>query len=395
MVDSNEQRLKRANLNSFVVLGFLEASWAPMVPFIKDRFGLDESQLGTLLMCTGIGSFFALPIINRLCAILGPKKVAISSGILMALALLSVAYGNNLYLTAAALFVFGMSTIGIDVATNINAVIVESILKRPLMSGFHGGYSIGTLGGAAFVSFLLTMGFSLGTSSLVVMCLMFACMYIGCRGLLDSLDAGAPAKEAEPTAQPQSAQSVFLPFKVIAVGALCFIMYSTEGAVMSWSAVFASQERGLSLEYAGFIYTAFAVSMTIMRLAGNRIVIRIGRCRTVVLGALLVALGFVIIVSLPFIAGTVLGFLIIGFGAANIVPQLVSFAGTIRECPVNRTISFINAFGYSGILLGPVIIGYTSKAYGLPATFMGIGTLALLVAFAAGALLSRRNASDL
>ena len=62
MTNKENRRLKISNLSSFIVLGFLEAAWAPMVPYIKARFDLDEGQLGMLLLCTGIGSFISLPI---------------------------------------------------------------------------------------------------------------------------------------------------------------------------------------------------------------------------------------------------------------------------------------------------------------------------------------------
>ena len=39
----------------------------------------------------------------------------------------------------------------------------------------------------------------------------------------------------------------YIPPMVIVVGLLCFIMYASEGAVMGWSAIFVSQERGIFL----------------------------------------------------------------------------------------------------------------------------------------------------
>lgn len=47
---------------------------------------------------------------------------------------------------------------------------------------------------------------------------------------------------------------------------------------------------------------------------------------------------------------------------------------------VHNIISFINALGYSGILLGPVIIGFIGKRYGLHVSFIGIAVFALIVA---------------
>lgn len=57
MAKFTDRQLKFANLYSFMVLGILEAAWAPMIPFIKERFLLDEGSLGILLLCLGTGSF--------------------------------------------------------------------------------------------------------------------------------------------------------------------------------------------------------------------------------------------------------------------------------------------------------------------------------------------------
>ncbi|MBP5244585.1 MAG: MFS transporter [Succinivibrio sp.] len=383
MTKKENRRLKISNLSSFIVLGFLEASWAPMVPYIKARFNLDEGALGLLLLCTGIGAFIALPVVSSLTNRFGCKKVMQICAVFFALTLIMLSVSPNLALTAILLLIFEALTVGLDVASNINAVIVESELKKPLMSGFHGGYSVGTLAGSAFMSAMLSVGISLFFGTSAVFALMMFITFMYCGHLINDVKAYESKKkeaDAEGSKEESSEKKQRrIPMLVIIIGSMCFIMYALEGAVMSWSGVFANQERGIDISSAGFIYSFFAISMTIMRLVGNRIVVNLGRKITVVTGSLLVAAGWIITVIVPNIYGTCIGFLLVGFGAANIVPQLVSFAGTIKNFPVHDTIAFINALGYSGILLGPVVIGFTSKMYSLPATFVGIGVSALIV----------------
>lgn len=379
MSNFSNHQIKFANLYSFMVLGILEASWAPMIPFIKDRFLLDEGNLGLLLLCLGVGSFCALPLAGSMSAKLGCKALVYISGIVMALSLFLIAISPNLYLTGALLFIFGMSTIGIDIGANVNAVMVENELKRPLMSGFHGGYSLGTLLGAFLVSSMLSFGFNLIVCALTVFAIVLCVVLLGCQALYgkSKVQVSEQAQNEEDNTHKRNA--FFHPL-VIIVGLLCFIMYSTEGAVMSWSAVFAHQERGLKIEYAGFIYTAFACAMTLMRLVGNRLVEKIGRRKTVVIGALLVSIGFATTVMVANIFGTILGFALVGLGAANIVPQLVSFGAHIKGVKVHVAISLINALGYSGILAGPVIIGFIADNFSIAVAFSLISLLVLAVA---------------
>lgn len=143
-----------ANRTAFMIIGCLEAAWAPLVPYVKSAFSLDEDVLGLLMLCSGLGSILSLPVSGWLCMKFGAKRVIYVSGFLMALALLAISLMLNLWLTAAMLMVFGGCTISIDVAANINGVAVERRTGRHLMSGFHGGYSLGTLIGAGAMSIL-------------------------------------------------------------------------------------------------------------------------------------------------------------------------------------------------------------------------------------------------
>ena len=81
-----------------------------------------------------------------------------SISLLMAFALLAIGMLLNVWLTGLMLVVFGACTIAIDVASNMNGVAIERKTKRSLMSGFHGGYSLGTLIGAGAMSVLFTLG---------------------------------------------------------------------------------------------------------------------------------------------------------------------------------------------------------------------------------------------
>lgn len=57
-------------------------------------------------------------------------------------------------------------------------------------------------------------------------------------------------------------------------------------------------------------------------------------------GALLISAGFLIVVSIDSAIASVAGFAMVGCGAANVVPQLVSFAAHIKGMAVHNIISF-------------------------------------------------------
>lgn len=379
-----------ANRTAFMIIGCLEAAWAPLVPYVKSAFDLDEETLGLLMLCSGLGSIISLPISGWLCMRFGARGVVYCSGFIMALSLLSISLMANVWLTAVMLVVFGSCTIFIDVASNINGVAVEHKTGRHLMSGFHGGYSLGTLLGAGAMSVLFSLGVVPVWAVVICMVLILAAMIIGCRDLMSKDDLAEVNDRAE-ASDRERRRRFHIPPMVIVIGLLCFIMYASEGAVMGWSAIFVSEERGVDISVAGFFYIAFAVMMTAMRFLGDRIVDRLGQRRVVVLGALSVALGFLTVILFPNVVATAVGFALVGMGAANIVPQFISFASGIQGMAVQNIISIINALGYSGILLGPVLIGFVAKHYGLHTSFALIAVCALTVAAVAFSALKSRK----
>lgn len=96
-------------------------------------------------------------------------------------------------------------------------------------------------------------------------------------------------------------------------------------------------------------------------------------------GALIVAIGFFLMALLPSVVSLMIGFAMIGIGAGNIVPQLVSYAGSVPGIRVQSAISLVNSLGYAGILIMPYVIGEVSKAFSLETSFAMLGVLCLAV----------------
>ena len=361
-----------SNRMAFGVVGCLEAAWSPLVPYVKSAFSLDEGQLGTLMLCSGLGSVLALPFAGVLCSRFGVKKTVWTSAFLMIAALLSISLLVSVSLTAAMLLVFGACTIFIDVSSNINGIVLERKLRHHLMSGFHGGYSLGTLIGALVMSILFSIGLVPFAAIAITTLLTLVTVLLGSRGLL-----GAENLPDERGASKGERKRI--PAVVIVIGFLCFIMYASEGSILGWGAVFANENRGVDMKHAGFMYVAFAVMMTITRFLGDWLVYKLGQRRVIVCGAVLACAGFAIAALVPHVAATVIGFAMVGLGAANLVPQLVSYAGEIPGIAVQNAVSIINAIGYMGILVGPVAIGFIARHFGLEVSFCCISALCFVV----------------
>lgn len=356
---------------AFFIAGFSTAAWAPLVPLAKERLGLDEGSLGLLLLCLGLGSITAMPITGILTTRIGCKAVITSSALLTLMTLPLLALLDGWLAMAVAIAVFGAALGTLDVAMNIQAIIVERSSGRAMMSGFHGLYSVGGIAGAGLMSLLLGSGaINPMLAASVISAASLVLLVIAMPGLLPYGDDSTDT--APPFAWPKGI--------VLFIGLLCFLCFLVEGAVLDWSAVFLISERGSDVGSAGLGYAAFAVAMTLGRLLGDRLRTILGEQRVLIIGGLLAAAGFLVVVLVPSLPANLLGFLLVGAGASNVVPVLFSAAGRTRTMPASLAVTAVTTLGYLGILAGPALIGFVAHLTELRAAFYLLVVAMLIIA---------------
>ncbi len=377
IVDARDlQKAARATRFIFLMSGFAMASWAPMVPYAKARLHLDDADLGLVLLAFGGGSMLSMPAIGWLAGRYGNRRVISAAALLMCLALPALALVSTLPLLAVGLLYFGAMLGAVDVAMNAHAVDVERLQDRAVMSGFHGLFSVGGLVGAAGMSAMLASGLPLLTCALLVSVAIAAIVF---------------SQQASLLPRPIAANGAVTPafaFRLprgllLLIGMLCFVIFLAEGSMLDWSALLLRDFRGTAAASAGIGYACFSVAMAIGRLTGDRLVARLGPVWTVRAGAALAAIGFLTAALLPWAAAALLGFALIGLGAANVVPVMFSAAGRLPASASAVSIAAVTTLGYAGLLLGPALIGFFAHATSLPTALGGIAALLLLVAASA------------
>ena len=347
---------------AFIANGLAFASWAPIIPFAKANTGVDEAALGLLLLCLGIGSVISMPITGWLCARHGTRPMILISALIMACALPFLAYLVTYWALAITLLIFGASIGTLDVAMNIHAAEVEKRSGRALMSGFHGMFSVGAICGAGFVTLLISYGVAPLIATLCVMgSVIIAILWVQSHYLITKSDAPEPFR-------PPSGIVKWLAL-------LAGIAFLIEGAIMDWGALLMIERAVFSMEQAALGYVAFSITMVIGRLSGDYVVPRIGRRAILLGGGTLVVLGLIAITTLPSPALNLIGFAVIGLGAANLVPVVFSAAGQQNDMDPNMAVASVTFVGYAGILLGPAIIGFGAQYTSLP---LAMTSLALL-----------------
>lgn len=359
----------------FLLSGFAMSAWAPLVPFVKLRLDISAGTLGLLLLCLGAGSTFSMPLTGYLTSRFGCKPVIILATVILCLDLPLLTLMNTPAGMALALLIFGMSIGMVDVAMNVHAVVVEKASGRAMMSGFHGFFSIGCILGALAVSGMLTLNLSPLIASLIVIALVL----VSLARISKDFWQDTKRKSGEPMLVMPRGWVIFL-------GLLCFVMFLTEGAMLDWSALFLTDARGVNPDHAGLGYTLFAVAMTIGRLTGDKTVNYFGRFKVLLVGSLAAAAGLLLAVSVDSLYAVAVGFVMVGLGAANLVPIMFSAAGNQTTMPANLAIASVTTLGYAGILAGPALVGFIAEFSSLPFALGCVAALLLLVTASARAV---------
>ena len=352
----------------FFIGGFGTATWAPLVPLLRERLMVGDDVLGMLLLCIGVGSLLTMPLSGALAMRLGCRRVVMTAAILFAAILLLVSCVDALSLAVPIVLIFGAVMGCIDVVVNIVAVLVEKGIGRRIMSGMHAFWSLGGFVGAGLYGVWVgLLGLTPFQSTAIAAGLILLLTAVYGRHLIPYGGGGGAL-----LALPRGI--------IVFVGMTAFIAFLSEGAVMDWGGVYLTTVRGMDLALAGTGYSVFSAAMLTMRFLGDRVVQRIGALLVAVGGALLAFGGILLVMFAPVDALLYAGFFAIGIGSANIVPVFFSLMGRQNVMPVSAAVSAVSTMGYLGILAGPAAIGFVSSLTTLQTAFAMLAALSILQA---------------
>ncbi len=359
------QKARIATSAIFLVCGLGISSWAPMVPIAKERLELNEANLGLLLLLLGAGAITMMPVGGILSHKFGSRIVMAVSALMIALVLPFLIIISSVWYMSVALFIFGAAVGTLDVAMNSHAVQVQNRYGNHIMSSMHGLFSVGGLLGSLGLGSLMELGLPALTAAVSISVLIIL-IIITTYGSL--LHASMEKEEAPGDDQKTEDKGNFswLRGSVIFLGFMCFAVFLSEGSMLDWSALFLKESRGVDEEFSGAGYAAFSLAMATMRLLGDGLVHRLSEKKIVIGGSLVAAAGLFLAITVSWVPVSLLGFVLLGIGAANIVPVFFSEGGRLKGVPASVAIPAITTMGYAGQLAGPAIIGFIAHYFNLP-----------------------------
>ncbi len=360
----------------FFVNGAAAATWLPLIPAVQQKLALNASELGIALLGVAVGAVVATPSTGWLVGRAGGRRVVTLAAIACCIILPLLLIAPALPVLTLTLVLFGAALGTMDVSMNIHGAVVEAVYERPLMSTFHGFYSIGGFAGALVSSALAAVG-----------------MAPFDRAFWPALLLGAVALFAHkwlPPAQPRtesrrSTARVRLQrpsWAMTALGIMAFCSLLAEGASGDWSALYLHKSLGADAAFAATAFAAFSVAMAVGRLSGDWLTRRLGAALLLRSGGALAALGLTATLLLGRPAVAIGGFGLVGLGLANVVPTVFSAAGRSRSVAPRVAIAAVASAGYAGLLAGPPLIGFAAQAFSLTRALIAVvvccGLIALL-----------------
>lgn len=259
-----------------------------------------------------------------------------------------------------------------NIALNTQGVAGETHYGKPIMTSFHGAWSVGGFTGALIGLLMINLHLTPYTHFCIIAALAWIHIFINQRFLLGAKKQ-ATADKPKLFTKPQGI--------LVQLGIIGFCSMATEGAMFDWSGVYFKEivKAPHSLVILG--YTSFMIMMATGRFLGDKIITKYGRKRSLQISGIIISTGMFTSVIFPFLVPAVIGFMLVGIGVSGIVPMVYSIAGSNTKVSPGIALAMVSGVSYFGFLMGPPLIGYISALSSLRYSYAVIGCFGLLITF--------------
>lgn len=352
----------------FFISGISFSSWTSRIPTLKAALQLNEAELGSILLTMPLASLVGLPLSGWLVSRLETRVPLTLAYIFNTFCLASIGFAYNTFSLISSLFLYALSMRIFNISVNTQAITLQKQYDRKINGSFHGLWSTGGIVGVGFTTGMIKLGVPMHQHLAAVAALGLATALLSYRYLIRNDQAATGNKLVLGKPDPY----------ILNLGLLVFLAAICEGGMFDWSGIYFQQVIREEVFTAG--YLIFMSFMALSRFVSDRIIDKLGMSATYVLSAALIFSGISLAILLPSFWPAMLGFSLVGFGTAAVIPMTYSLAGASRKYSPGMAISLIATFGIVGMLTGPPLIGYLAHAFNLKVSFVafalaGIGLI--------------------
>ena len=342
---------------AFFLNGFIYANWVSRLPRIQEMYHADNGTIGIVLLSMSLGAVAAMPFTGWMIIKNGSRRITLLAVFLYCVFVPLIPFMQVIGALIPLYFIMGVTTGMLDVAMNAQAVMVERAYNRPIMTSFHAFFSVGMALGAWCGALFADLQFDLSIHFIIIVAASLVAAFWVSRNLIHD--------KPDPTLV-HDGPLFRLPTKaMVAVGLIAFCCMLGEGAMSDWSVNYMENIVKSPKAVAPIALSAFATAMTIGRIFGDSVRLRLSDTVVIIAGGFIASYGLAMAVLFPLTYITIGGFFLVGIGLSTIVPIAYSIAGNSKDVPSGVGLAMVTTVGYSGFLFGPPIIGFIADVYNL------------------------------
>jgi MFS family permease len=341
----------------FVVNGAVIGGFGASLPSLRDKLGLDATQIAIMLFCAGAAAILSMQIGGRLADAIGAREITLAAVPFLIAGMITIGLAQIYAVAIIGSVLIGLGNGAMDVAMNAMGVQVEAARQRPIMSSFHAFWSIGNFIGAGAVLLLATVLGLKGGEVVTPLSISLAVFTLVGLGILFKI-----TPEAAVVHHTVNGVRTRIPAVAWVLAAMALAFGLAEGTALDWSSLHVTDVAGVDPTTGAVGLIAVSSFMVVIRLLGDRLVARFGRRAVVRFGGLCAAIGYLTVTVVSGLPLLILGWALVGFGVGMIAPQVYALSGHIGG---GRALAVVVTFGYAAFLLGPAFVGFLVNLLGI------------------------------
>ncbi len=375
-ISSSFQRQCRATCLVYIAGGIVIAPWSAIVPAVKIRNGMPDMAFALMSVCFGVGAVVAMACAGLLVKRFGFKRMS---------ALFVM--GNLAFMTALAFsgapewsaypsaLLWGAALGGYEVSINIHASSLETRSGKSFITGYTAIFTVGCVLSTVCFPVLMSLGMRLDAITLLNGAAASAA-YFSARPFIGDTHGQKQAVSGDHGMYSKG----FGRGSLLCAGAIAGITYLAEGSIYDWSGVYLAADCGFDISLASVGYLAYEACLGAARYTSPLILRRVGTGRILILGALGGAAAMLLIAFTRSGLAVAACCGLFGLCVACHIPSVISETG--RRCGPDRAaaIGVVSSMGYTGVLLGPALMGFVSMSLGTSVIFATDAVLLLFMA---------------
>ncbi len=357
----------------FFADGCALGGWAPHIPDVQLRLNLNYQTLGFVLLASAIGAITTMPMAGALIHRFGSNRSSIFFALILCATIPLLLTHGTLPLLVVNLYFMGAFNGQLDVSMNAHAVEVQNRYQRPMLSATHGWFSIGGFAGGLGAYAAAKLGVPPVTHLCVASVILATAVLTARPKLLpSSVDRNS---EGPKYALPQGI--------LLYLGLITLFALIAEGGIWEWASVYLRTVLKSDGGTGALAFGCFSGGMAVGRFLGDRIIEKHGWGPTLRVSGALVGIGLALALTTNLHLVAIIGFTVVGFGVANIVPILFSASASLPGISPGVGLAAVSTLGYTGFLFGPPLIGFAARSVSLAFALGMIAILGVIIACSA------------